>query len=148
MTHTAAEQAPAQSHVSGALETLKRRADFVRLSRGFRRSSDSFVLQAGLREAATRVCDVPSRGEASRVGFTITKKTGNAPARNRMRRRLRAAMALIRQDVANLPAQVDFVVVARRSLLTQPFPALTRALHEALQVVSGRISSRITTPGA
>ncbi len=139
VTHTAAEQVPAQSNASGALETLKRRADFVRLSKGFRRSSDSFLLQAGPR---------PGGGEASRVGFTITKKTGNAPARNRMRRRLRAAIALIRQDVANLPAPVDFVVVARRSLLNQPFSVLTRALHEAVQVVSGRIASRITTPGA
>jgi ribonuclease P protein component len=129
VTHTAAEQAPAQSNA----------ADFVRLSKGFRRSSDCFVLQAG---------PLPSGYDASRVGFTITKKTGNAPERNRMRRRLRAAVSLISRDMANLPTPVDFVIVARRSVLTQPFPVLTRALHEAVQVVSGRIASRIATPGA
>ena len=69
-------------------------------------------------------------GEA-RVGFTVTKKHGNAVERNRMRRRRKEAVRLS-AGFAMKPGH-DYVIVARRELLNAPFDALTRGLHERIE---------------
>lgn len=56
---------------------------------------------------------------ALRLGVVASKKVGNAPERARAKRRLRV---VFRQSRALLPAHVDVVLVARRSILTAPFP--------------------------
>lgn len=65
-----------------------------------------------------------------RVGFTVTKKVGNAVLRNRVKRRLRAAAAEI------FPAQgregTDYVVIGRAGTATRPFKALCADLAEAI----------------
>lgn len=61
------------------LEVLKKRADFLAAARGKRQAMPGFVLQA-----RNRADDSPAR-----VGFTCSKKVGNAVARNRAKRRLR-----------------------------------------------------------
>ena len=71
---------------------LKKRAEFLAVSRGTRAGRRVFSLQCGA--GATTSETVP------RVGFTVTKKVGTATERNRIRRRLRAA-------VADLPAEVS-----------------------------------------
>lgn len=66
-----------------------------------------------------------------RFGFTVTKKTGNAPERNRIRRRLREA---VRQAGPTLPGiGGDFVLIGRREALTVPFGTLVNALSEAVR---------------
>jgi ribonuclease P protein component len=63
-------------------DVLSKRADFVRASRALRASTPGFNLQARARD--------PREGVAGlRVGFTCSKKVGNAVARNRAKRRLR-----------------------------------------------------------
>ena len=65
---------------------LRRRADFQRAARGKRAQAESFALQSRLRAEA-------EGGEAGpRVGFTVTRKIGGAVERNRIRRRLKAAL--------------------------------------------------------
>lgn len=49
------------------------------------------------------------RGREPRLGITVTKKQGNAPTRNRMRRIIRAAFAAKRDILPN----ADIIVVAR-----------------------------------
>ncbi|MDN3721825.1 ribonuclease P protein component [Roseibium salinum] len=56
---------------------------------------------------------------APRVGYTVTKKTGNSVMRSRIKRRLRAAVAEL--DPGEVPQSADFVLVARDSALTLPF---------------------------
>jgi ribonuclease P protein component len=65
-----------------------------------------------------------------RVGFTASRKVGSAVARNRARRRLRAAVAQIMPSAA--PGH-DFVVIARADTVTRPFPGLLADLEAALR---------------
>ncbi|MEX0693511.1 MAG: ribonuclease P protein component [Rhodospirillales bacterium] len=62
------------------------------------------------------------RGEHVRIGFTTSRKVGNAVVRNRARRRLRACVDAV------LPGQVkpglDIVVIGRQATPARPFAAL------------------------
>ncbi len=66
-----------------------------------------------------------------RVGFTVTRKVGNAVVRNRTRRRLREAARLVLAQQA--PASADLVLVGRAATRTQAFTALMRDLTMALE---------------
>jgi len=64
-----------------------------------------------------------------RLGFTCSRKIGNAVARNRVRRRLRAAAdAVLRPG----PEGWDLVLVGRAATLERPFAALVEDLRTAL----------------
>ncbi|MFC6655100.1 ribonuclease P protein component [Roseibium salinum] len=67
---------------------------------------------------------------APRVGYTVTKKTGNSVMRSRIKRRLRAAVAEL--DPGEVPQSADFVLVARDSALTLPFQKLVADLKSGL----------------
>lgn len=65
-----------------------------------------------------------------RVGFTVTRKVGNAVTRNRARRRLKEAARLL---LAEHPlGGVDLVVIGRDRTGARPFAALTDDLRRAL----------------
>ena len=66
-----------------------------------------------------------------RVGFTATKKIGNAVARNRAKRRLRAAARL--NMASDQTGGYDLVLIARSATITCPFPALLADLESALR---------------
>lgn len=66
-----------------------------------------------------------------RVGFTASRKVGNAVARNRARRRLRAASAEVLP--AHAQAGHDYVVIARAGTLTRQYQALVGDLEEGLR---------------
>lgn len=68
--------------------------------------------------------------DAMRVGFTVTKKIGNAVVRNRMKRRLRAlARELLPQDGL---AGADHVLIGRNGGIDRDFSNLRRELGKAL----------------
>ena len=88
----------------------------------------------------TRASDKPGgarRGDKkvdpslARVGFTVSRKVGHAVARNRARRRLRAALASL--DAKNVAGGVDLVVIGRTETLIRPFPDLVGDLVQALK---------------
>ena len=68
---------------------------------------------------------------AVRVGFTVSRKVGNAVERNRVRRRLREVARLV------IPAQarpdLDYVLVGRQAALRRDFAVLRQDLVEALK---------------
>jgi ribonuclease P protein component len=104
-----------------SLRRLKRRSQFVRAARGNRAGRSAFGLQA-----------IESDEELPGVGFTVTKKVGNSPERNRMKRRLRAAAAACADDFR--PGH-DYVLLARREALSRPFDKMIRDLSGLLAKV-------------
>jgi ribonuclease P protein component len=106
---------------------LRRRAEFQRAGKGRRVGAAAFTLQANARPEG-------DPAEGPRFGLTVTKKTGNSPARNRIRRRLREAM----RQVAALDAKPDhdYVLMARREALAQPFDALVAEIAAAVRRAS------------
>lgn len=108
--------------------TLKTRAEFLAVRGGARCATPAFVLETKPRSAQQG--GVPT---GPRFGFTITKKLGNAVVRNRIRRRLKAALEpLTGQHAA---ATHDYVVIARLPAFDIPFALLQKDLERALQRV-------------
>ena len=66
----------------------------------------------------------------ARMGFTVTKKVGNAVIRNRTRRRLKEAARLLLRD--RLVASVDLVLIGRDATRHRPFLALMDDVSRAL----------------
>ncbi len=123
-----ARRAPGQS---ARWERLRRRAEFQRVSRGRRAQAQAFTLQANLRaDSGATTTQAP----CARVGFTVTKKVGDAVERNRIRRRLKEALRCA-GAVAPSPGH-DYVLMARREALTRPFAALVADIERAFAQMS------------
>jgi ribonuclease P protein component len=111
-----------------ALGRLKKRSEFLAVAATNRRATaPGLMLQAKLAPANP---DAPGTG--LRLGFTATKKIGNAVRRNRARRRLRAAAAEV---LAAVGANADLVLVARQDTIGRPFAELKRDLENTLRRV-------------
>lgn len=100
---------------------LKRRPEFLRVAASGKKAAvGGVVLQALAR----------FDGEPARLGFTVTKKVGNAVIRNRTRRRLKEAARLL---LAERPvAGVDLVLIGRDSTRKRNFIALQGDIRRAL----------------
>lgn len=110
------------------IERLRRRPDFLAAADGRRFHTERMTGQGRLRDAAA-----PDDPKALRVGFTITKRVGHATERNRIRRRLRAAVAAVAADLPAVPA--DIVLIARRPALDAAFDTLKDDLRRAVSAV-------------
>lgn len=99
------------------MEFLKKRADYLALRQGARAQAASFLMTCRRRGDDRAVV---------RVGLTVTKKLGGAVQRNRIRRRLRAAVKEIIPQYA--APGCDYVLIARG-------PAFDRAWGELLDDV-------------
>ena len=115
------------------VERLKKRADFLRVA-GVRRkwATPGMVLQAAPDEGAD--------AGFLRVGFTATKKTGNAVMRNRIKRRLRALADEILPRHAK--AGWDYVLIGRKSTIDRDFNALRSDLLYALKKTGARTEGK------
>jgi ribonuclease P protein component len=85
-----------------------------------------FVLQAAPVPAALSL-------PAIRVGFTVSRKVGNAVVRNRVRRRLREVARLEIPERAR--ADFDYVLIGRQGAISRDFVKLRQELAEALRRV-------------
>ncbi len=105
---------------------LKKRAEFLAVAATGRRwVAPAFVLQVGPRLIDHGLVAQNHVG----LGFTTTKRLGNAVARNRAKRRLREASRLLLPDAA--AAAHNYVLIARTEILTCAFQTLVRDLERA-----------------
>jgi len=74
--------------------------------------------------------------EAVRVGFTASRKVGNAVLRNRAKRRLRAAAAAVL--VRDGRKGTDYVLIARGATGERPYAELVHDLEAALRQIDRR----------
>ena len=119
--------------VSGAsLQTITKRRDFLAAARARKWAAKGLVLQGRRRREAEAGPHAPA--QAVRIGFTASKKVGNAVARNRAKRRLREAARAV------LPALGrpgwDYVLIARAGATAgRPFDKLLDDLRAAVERV-------------
>jgi len=115
-----------------ALERLRRRADFLRAATSRRKwVTPSLILQAMPR-------GTQPASDAIRVGFTASRKVGNAVIRNRARRRLRAAAAALLPGHAT--AAFDYVLIARAETPKRDYRLLLGDLEAALRRIDAWIA--------
>ena len=119
-----------------AVGRLKSRPQFLFVREGERRKGPLFLLE---------VRDRQMPDEPPRVGFTVTKKHGNAVERNRMRRRLKEAVRLS-AGFAMEPGH-DYVVVARRDVLGASFETLQAGLKDRIATRQKQKQQRPAAPG-
>jgi ribonuclease P protein component len=111
----------AGSTVPRAPGRLTRRAEFLHVAaKGRKAPMPGLVLQALKRQD-----DAPAR-----LGFTVTKRVGNAVIRNRTRRRLKEAARLLLRDQPVTGA--DLVLIGRDATRSRDFAVLQDDLRRAL----------------
>jgi ribonuclease P protein component len=108
------------------MERLLLRKDFLAAARSPSRAVKACVVQMRARDDAA----------VARVGFTVTKKLGNAVTRNRIRRRLKEA---VRTGLAGefQPGR-DYVIIGRAATGTRDFDALVSDIRSALDILHGQ----------
>src|SRR5579871_5886081 len=115
---------------------LLQRADFLAVANGARVQAPAFTLQSRRRDDLGPV----------RIGFTVTRKSGTATERNRIRRRLREVIKRI--DRVAMRAHSDYVLVGRRSALTRDFADMVDDLGAALRRIERSGAQRALTIAA
>jgi ribonuclease P protein component len=118
------------------MDRLKKRADFLRAAKGVRRVVGAVTLEA------CRTPEDAATPDAVRVGFTASRKIGNAVTRNRAKRRLRAVASRLLPLLGR--GGHDYVLVARATTGTRAFDALLADVTAAIHAAHKRLEAEET----
>jgi len=110
------------------LGRLKKRSEFLYVRDGFYSAKGGVVVQMRANAARSGI----------RVGFTATKKIGNAVTRNRAKRRLRQAAQMLLPEFGMTGH--DYVFIARNSTTARKWTELLDDTRKALITLSHRAS--------
>ncbi|MFD0859766.1 ribonuclease P protein component [Roseovarius aquimarinus] len=125
----AASSCPDAGTAARPLTVLKTRKSFLMAARAARQGTQSMMVQARQRGAHEEAGGI-------RVGFTCSKKVGNAVARNRAKRRLREAARAVLPEAGR--AGWDYVLIGRAGATAdRPFHLLKGDLAHALRKLHG-----------
>jgi ribonuclease P protein component len=121
---------------------LRTRPDFLKVAaEGAKWVTPGLILQARRRPppaaagSGKPTLRTPVEQGEVRVGFTVSRKVGNATKRNRARRRLRA---IAKEVLAELGQPgCDYVLIGRALTLDRPYSELVQDLRTALGRVGG-----------
>jgi len=114
-----------QPAVFSCVKRITKRSDFIQASHAKRLVVKGFLLQARNRN---------DDDQTIRVGFTCSKKVGNAVARNRAKRRLREITNLIL--ISSAKKGWDYVLIGKKEVTaSRDFIKLKNDLTYALQKI-------------
>jgi len=114
-----------QPAVFSCVKRITKRSDFIQASHAKRLGVKGFLLQARNRK---------DDDQTIRVGFTCSKKVGNAVARNRAKRRLREITNLIL--ISSAKKGWDYVLIGKKEVTaSRDFIKLKNDLTYALQKI-------------
>ena len=112
------------------METLKKRRDFLAAARAKKAVTKGFILQCRVRRS-----DEATEVETLRVGYTASKKVGNAVLRNTAKRRLRSVAREVLVHSGN--PECDYVLIARADkTIERDYQDLCVDMEHALRKVS------------
>ncbi len=115
------------------IEVIRKRADFLAANRGKRFVTANFVLLAHRRHSGHIIPE-----QTIRYGITVTKKIGNAVARNRVKRRFRAMLARVLPDQGM--AGVDHILIGRKTNTEADFAAMKADLEKGLNYLAKKLA--------
>ena len=111
------------------ISPLRKRNQFVAMRKGKRQHCNSFLLQ--MRKWTDEENAALASHGGLRIGFTVTKKVGNAVVRNRVKRRMRELVKSV------LPVHGkkshDYVLIGKRAALDTKFDTMIAELGSALK---------------
>ena len=119
------------------IERLKNRPDFLAAAKALNCARGAVVAQARDRADGSPLV---------RVGFTCTKRIGNAVVRNRAKRRLREAARIVTPLYA--VAGCDYVFIARGGTAKRAWAALVDDMKSALIRLAAELSDRRERPSS
>lgn len=112
-----------------------------------RKRADYLAARAGVRANATavRIEAIQSKDMNSnpRIGITVTKKNGNAVMRNRIKRRLRAA--IICNGMDEMRPGHDYVFISKPNAINAPFDTLRQNIRALIERSHERLDNRVGT---
>ncbi|MEN8723409.1 MAG: ribonuclease P protein component [Alphaproteobacteria bacterium] len=116
-----------QPSTAPTMISLQERRDFLRVRKGSRARFSSLIVEARPTPAED------AQPDTIRIGFTCTKRLGNAVRRNRTKRRLRAAARDVLSRMGK--AGTDYVIIGKIETADLPFEQLIGDLEKAVTKV-------------